>query len=196
MAVAFVVCTGCSQKLKEAENLVLSQVPTQTITNMFAVKTKDGQVVQRLEAPLMEKFERDTCDWEAFPDGLFAFMYTEEGLLETTIRADYAKHVTSGWRRSAKELWEAYGNVVITNVIKCQTLETDTLFWNRKEEKIFTDAYVRMYSPDGMMQGWGMESDDRARNSTLLKPFDSFGYTQQDSTRVAVDTVNFIGPLQ
>lgn len=175
---------------------MLSEVPTQTISNMFAVQTRNGIVLQRLEAPVMEKYERDTCNWEAFPDGLSAYMYTEEGLLETTIRADYAKHVTSGTRRTNKEVWEAYGNVTIINVIKNQTLETDTLYWNRKDERIYTDAYVRMYSSDGMMQGRGMESDDRARNSVLLNPFDSFGYTVRDSSEVALDTANFIGPLQ
>lgn len=195
-AVAFVVCTGCSRKLKEAEKLVLSEVPTQKIANMFAVQTKNGVVLQRLEAPVMEKYERDTCNWDAFPDGLSAYMYTEDGLLETIIRTDYARHVTGGNRRSTKEIWEAYGNVFIHNVIKCQTLETDTLYWNRNDGKIYTDAYVRLYSPDGMMQGRGMESDDRARNSELLNPFDSFGYAVQDSSKVAIDTVNFIGPLQ
>ena len=46
------------------------------------------------------------------------------------------------------------------------------------------------------MQGYGMRSDDRARNAILLKPFDSFGYSQEDSTKVVLDTVNFIGPLR
>ena len=40
-----------------------------------------------------------------------------------------------------------------------------------------------------------MESDQRARNSTIFNPFDSFGYVRQDSTKVAVDSANFIGPF-
>ena len=45
------------------------------------------------------------------------------------------------------------------------------------------------------MQGKGMRSDDRARNATLLSVFDSFGVTEDDSSKVLIDSVNFIGPL-
>ena len=98
--------------------------------------------------------------------------------------------------RTQREKWEAFGNVVIHNAIKRQTMETDTIYWDRKAEEIYTDCYVKLFSDQGMMQGYGMRSDDRARNAILLKPFDSFGYSQEDSTKVVIDTVNFIGPLR
>ena len=44
------------------------------------------------------------------------------------------------------------------------------------------------------MQGYGMRSDERASNSIILKPFNSYGVVVQDSTEVRTDTVNFIGP--
>ena len=45
------------------------------------------------------------------------------------------------------------------------------------------------------MQGIGMRSDERARNSIIYKPFDSFGIVSKDSTAVIIDSVNFIGPF-
>ena len=74
-------------------------------------------------------------------------------------------------------------------------METDTLYWDRKNEKLYTDCYVKLYSPDGFMQGYGMESDQRARESVIKRPFNSFGYVNQDTTAVKIDSVNFIGPL-
>ena len=53
-----------------------------------------------------------------------------------------------------------------------------------------------MYSPQGFMQGYGMESDQRARDSRIFNPFNSYGIVVQDSTEVVIDSVNFIGPLQ
>ena len=97
--------------------------------------------------------------------------------------------------KDGRESWQAFGNVVVRNLIKQEVMETDTLYWDQKNEKIFTDCYVRMYSPDGFMQGYGMESDQRARNSIILKPFNSYGIIVQDSTAVLTDSVNFIGPL-
>jgi hypothetical protein len=45
------------------------------------------------------------------------------------------------------------------------------------------------------MQGYGMESDQRARDHTIFNPFNSYGIVVQDTTEVVIDTVNFIGPL-
>lgn len=74
-------------------------------------------------------------------------------------------------------------------------METDTLYWDRKNEEIYTDCYVKLHSPQGFMQGYGMRSDQRARNSIILNPFDNFAFIVQDSTEVLIDSVNFIGPL-
>lgn len=191
---ALVSFSSCSSKLEEADRIDLSQTPTQIVNDMFAVSTDDGVVKQRFESPAMLKYVTDSLDYEMFPYGLEVYGYTEDGLLETIIMADRAKHVAEG-KSSKSELWEATGNVVVSNVIKHETMETDTLYWDRNKAEIYTDAYVKLYSDDGMMQGYGMRSDERARNSTLLRPFDSYAYASSDSTKVQIDSVNFIGPL-
>ena len=191
-AVAFVVIS-CKGKLGEAAALDLSETPVQTVTDMFIVQTENSGLQMRAEAPLMEKYERgDSLSYELFPEGFNVFGYTDEGLLETRITSDNARHLKY---KDGRETWEAFGNVVVQNLIKQETMETDTLYWDQKEEKIYTHRYVKMYSPQGFMQGYGMESDQRARDSKLFNPFNSYGIVAQDTTEVVIDTVNFIGPL-
>ena len=191
-AVAFILFS-CKGKLAETDAIDLSSVPLQTIDNMFAVQTKNGIVLMRMEADLMERYENDTVSRETFPKGMAVYSYTDEGLLESTVFSDEAMHETH--KKTDEETWAAFGNVVIQNVIKREVMETDTLYWDRSTGEIFTDCYIRMYSPDGFMQGYGMRSDDHARNSTILRPFNSFGVVVQDSTVVMIDSVNFIGPF-
>ena len=137
-------------------------------------------------------FDFDTLSYELFPDGFDVYAYDKEGNLETQISSNIAKHTKEG----KNEKWEAFGNVVINNFIKGERMETDTLYWNREEGKIFTHCFVKMFTPDGYMQGYGMESDDRGRNAKILRPFDSYAIITNDSTTVRyVDTVNFIGPV-
>ena len=112
--------------------------------------------------------------------------------METEIVADKAKHYKF---KDGRDSWEAYGNVVVRNLIKQEVMETDTLYWDQNNEKIYTHCYVRMYSPDGFMQGYGMESDQRARNSIIFNPFNSYGILEQEEEE-PLDSVNFIGPLQ
>ncbi|MBR5567680.1 MAG: LPS export ABC transporter periplasmic protein LptC [Bacteroidales bacterium] len=191
VAVAFVVYS-CKGKLGEAKDIVISETPVQVVTNMFIIQSKNGDMEMRAVAELMEKYERDTLSYELFPQGFAVYGYTDEGLLETEIIADNAKHLKYN---DGRETWEAYGNVVVKNLIKQEVMETDTLYWDQENERIHTHCYVKMYSPDGFMQGYGMESDQRARNSIIFNPFNSYGIVVQDSTAVVIDSVNFIGPL-
>ena len=190
-AVAFVVLS-CKGKLGEADAINIEEAPVQTVDDMFIVQSKNGIIQMRAEAPVMERYERDTMSFELFPSGFFVYGYTDDEKLETEIVADRARHLKY---KDGRETWEAFGNVVVKNLIKQEVMETDTLYWDQKEEKIYTHCYVRLYSPDGFMQGYGMESDQRARNSSIYNPFNSYGILEQDE-EVLIDSVNFIGPIQ
>ncbi|MBP5637272.1 MAG: LPS export ABC transporter periplasmic protein LptC [Bacteroidales bacterium] len=192
LAVAFVVFS-CKGKLSEADRLNLDETPLQRVAGMFYVQTENGILQMRVEAPLMEVYDKDICSYDLFPEGLSVFGYAEDGSLETIIRSNMARHDKS--KISGDEHWSAFGHVVVKNVIKGETMETDTIYWDQGKKEIYTDCYVKMYSPSGFMQGYGMRSDDMARNAIIHQPFDSYGVVVQDSTEVLIDSANFIGPL-
>lgn len=190
----FVVSASCSSKLKEAESINLAETPMQVIDDMFAVDTKNGVTVMRMEAPRMERYENDSVTTELFSQGFYVYVYTDEGLLETVLVSDQAHHQTYK-DASKKEVWAAFGNVSVQNVIKQETMETDTIYWDQGSHEIYTDCYIKMYSPSGFMQGTGMRSDDKARDAIIKKPFNSYSVVVQDTTAIIIDSVNFIGPF-
>lgn len=192
LAVAFVVYS-CGGKLSEAAQLDLSETPVQVVDSLFMVQTDNGGLKMRVEADVMERYDNDTCSYELFPKGLHVFAYSEEDMLETVLHSNNARHFKS--KKHNTEMWSAFGNVIVQNIMKQQTLETDTLYWDQANKEIYTDCYVRMFTNDDFMQGFGMRSDEMARNAVLFRPFNSYVYVIQDSTRVIIDSVNFIGPL-
>ncbi len=183
---------SCSNSLKNVELGNIKEIPTQVVLNMNATQTENGMMQMRMQAKRMERYERSESEsYELFPEGFQVLAYNDEGLLETRILSDEAKHTING----DAEQWSAYGNVVVNNYLKGEKIETDTLYWDRENQLIYTDCYVRLSSPDGFMQGYGLKSDEMARNALLLKPFNSFGIISNDSTSTGYqDTVNFIGP--
>ncbi len=191
-AVAFVVFS-CKSKLSVAEKLAMDETPFQIIDSMYVIQSKDGKLQMRIKAGVMERYHRDTMELELFPKGIEVYTYTEDGLLEATLEADNARHENR--KNKSEELWMAFGNVRIHNIIKQETIETDTLYWDRAKGEIFNDCYVRLFSPDGFIQGYGLKSDDKARNSIILNPFNNYFMVVQDTTKIAIDSVNFIGPL-
>ena len=192
-AVAFVVYLFVRKDKTADDHLDLTRVPMQVVNDMFAVQTKNGVVVMRIEADKMLRYENDTTSMELFPEGFAVYSYTDEGLLETILLADQARHLT--FKATDGEEWQTFGNVSVQNLIKRETMETDTIYWDQRVHQIYTDCYIRMYSPDGFMQGYGMRSDDKARNAIIHKPFNSYSVVVQDTTAILVDSVNFIGPF-
>jgi lipopolysaccharide export system protein LptC len=197
LAITFVVASivvSCRSGIGEAEKLDLSKTPTQRSHDVFAVQTRNGAVAMRMESPLMEHYDADTVSYDAFPQGISVYGYTEDGLLESIIVADDARHIVPK-KANQDEIWEAFGNVIMHNVLEQETMETDTIYWDQVKREIYTDCYVKLYSRQGFLQGFGMRSDDHVRNSILYRPFDGYGVVVQDSTAVIIDSVNFIGPF-
>ena len=193
LALAFVVYS-CKGKLSEAEKLDLSSTPLQVVDSMFFVQSQNGVLKMRVEAPRMECYELDTLSYDLFPKGIRVYAYAEDGSLETTIVAREARHDKVP-RKINEERWSAYGDVVVTNIAKKETMKTDTLYWDSDKREIWTDCYIKLSAPSGYMQGVGMRSDEMARNAILLNPFDNEFLLEADSTEVVIDTVNFIGPF-
>lgn len=188
------IVVSCKHGFGETDAYKLGDAPMQKIDDMFAVETKNGKVTMRIEAKVMEHYETDSLAYDSFPKGLEVYAYNEEGLLEAIIFSDDAKHLQ--YKQGEKEeSWQAFGNVVIHNVINQQTMETDTIYWDQSKKEIYTDCYVKMYSSDGFMQGYGMRSDDHAGNAILYNPFNGYAVTVKDTTAVIIDSVNFIGPF-
>ena len=174
LATIFISCKNRVTTVESLENL--DSIPTQTIENMEGWHVERGIVRGRLTAPYMEKYSRGSDPYETFPHAFRVEAFTSDGQLETVITAEKALH-----RTGQEQIWIATGNVVIRNILKEETMETDTLYWDQQKKTIYTHCYVRLTSPDFFAQGYGMKSDERATNAKILRPFDSYGYIKQDT---------------
>ena len=194
VAATIVVATllySCKSELPVADDVNTADAPTQIVEQMTLEQTKSGRLSMRVYAPLMESYSKFDPPYDIFPNGMNIKAFTPEGLLETEITAKEARHI----KGPAFDKWEAYGDVVIKNYIKGETIETDTIYWDRTEKRIFTHCYVQLKSPTMYMQGLGMESDELARNAIILKPFDSYSIIKDSAEVLYIDTVNFVGPI-
>ena len=179
---------SCQGKLGKADRIDLSQVPVQTVRNMFVVDSENGRMKMRMEAGLMERYETDTSSYELFPEGFFVYVYDEQGDLQTTISSQKARHS----KDNGKEVWMVTGNVVTNNIKSREVMESDTIYWDKINEVYWTDSYVKMYSPDGFVQGYGMRSNQKEQNSIIYRPFNSYAFVEEEQE--PVDSVNLIGP--
>ncbi|MBP5211111.1 MAG: hypothetical protein J6Z27_04670 [Bacteroidales bacterium] len=194
---ALVLFASCKKNKTVEESYDYTTMPMQVVSGMEAVQIERDKEKLSMHCNRMERYDYEIDSvryrYDLYLDGFEAYGYSEDGLLESQVTSEMAKHVTDA---DGAETWMAFGNVRIMNHINGELMETDTIYWDRQNKKIYTDCYVRMTSPKGLMQGYGMETDEMARNSIIRRPFNSYGVVTQDSTKIYIDTVNFVGPLQ
>ncbi len=63
----------------------------------------------------------------------------------------------------------AYGNVKVKSDSTYTTLETKLLQWDNKTRKLFTPEYVKVTSPNEILQGYGFESDEKLSYYKIFK---------------------------
>ncbi|RIH66262.1 LPS export ABC transporter periplasmic protein LptC [Mariniphaga sediminis] len=171
-AFLFSACEDNIEKIKafsSPENL-----PVLEATNFETMFTDSGEVRFFLKAPKLLRFETDGKSFAEFPEGIELIKYDEKQNIISSITADYAKQFEK------EKKWEAKNNVVATNA-QGDTLKTEHLIWEEKEEKIYTEEFVRIVRTDQIITGIGFVSDQSLQNWRIKNPKGTIYVDVQDN---------------
>ena len=99
-----------------------------------------------------------------FEKGVYLEKFDTLFRIEASIQADTAYYYEK------KKLWELRSNVNIRN-LSGDKFETQQLFWDEKDKKIYSDKYIRIEQEDKTISGYGFESNQelteyQIRNTT------------------------------
>ncbi len=150
---------SCKNDYQEVmDNANFEQRPSQEAIDIDILRTDSGRVVFKMQAPLLKRFtELKENPYEEFPNGLTITTFSDYPNVESYISCKYAIHYID------KELWEARDDVVAIN-IEGDTVTTEQMFWNMKEERIYSDKYVNIRRNNEVMHGIGFESNQTLTN--------------------------------
>jgi len=163
-----VACGVRSDEALEIQEYTGPILETGPATNYYS----DSAVVKmRMEAP--KQLDYGNGDRE-FPEGLYMEFY-EEGKMTSTLRADYCYYTAKD------DLYKATGNVVIQRMDNKDRLDTEELFWNQKEEDVFTDKYVIIQQGDELMEGVGLEAKQDFSYYKILEPTGTIILNKQET---------------
>jgi LPS export ABC transporter protein LptC len=95
--------------------------------------------------------------------GVFVRFYDANGKQSGTLRADIVNIDDK-----TKDM-VANGNIIVVSDSNLTKLETNTLKWEQQRRRIYTDVYVKITSPSEIIEGIGLESDERLSNYKIYK---------------------------
>lgn len=148
----------------DPEALKVYDGPINSATNIFLIQSDSAIVRSEITAPRQLEFQNGNIE---FPEGIEIKFYTVDGILETTMVAD------RGYYMKNENLYRGEGNVQIQNLLKDQRLQTEEIFWNQAQKKIYTDKFVTIQEKQTLFNGTGMEADDSFTNYRLKQVRDS-----------------------
>lgn len=138
-------------------------LPVLEATNFSTLSTDSGTMRFSLKAKKLLRFENEGKTFHEFPEGLLLIKYDENQNIISSIQADYAKEFIK------EQKWEAKNNVIVTNQ-NGDSLKTEHLIWDEKNETIFTEEYVNIVSADKIITGTGLISDQNMLNWKIKNP--------------------------
>ncbi len=132
------------------------------VKDFRTVITDSGKMQVEMRSPLLEEYNNKEVPYTEFRFGINVDFWDGKKVIAGSVTAKYAKYTKSA------NLWELKDSVVVINENK-DVLETELLFWNQKEDRIYTDRFFKISSIDQVTQGFGFESDSHLRHRKLKK---------------------------
>jgi LPS export ABC transporter protein LptC len=134
-----------------------------TAKEILVLFSDSGRIQARITAPVANRYAGKD-PWLEFPQGFLVEMFDTGMRIETTISARYGK------RNDVTRIMEAERDVVVRNEKKSEQLNTERLVWEEPRHIIHTESLVRITTPDKVLYGDGLESNESFSNYRILRP--------------------------
>ena len=135
--------------------------PVMETTNVQTFYSDSARVKIKLKAPVQQQFE--TGDG-IYPKGLDMIFLQENGQVGSTLKSSYGKYTKE------TDSYLVRGNVVVHNVLRNQTLNTEELRWDKQKQQIYTDKFVKIRTEDEILTGHGLRANQDFSKYRILKP--------------------------
>lgn len=174
--------SSCGKEKKEVVDVAFDPETTYTmkVTDVVTLISDSGVTRYRVLTPMWLTYDKATDPYQYFPEGIYVEKFDTLFNVSASIKADTAYY----WDK--KELIKLIGNVDIKN-LEGERFETSLLYWSEKEDRVWSDEFIRIQREDKIITGYGFESNG---SMTQYRIFSSAGEfpvsdTKTDTTKVA-----------
>lgn len=167
-------CKDDKPKIANIEDA--NAIPEVEIVDLRMTTSSNGKITNIVTSPLVRRFTKEQESYMVFPHGGYVESYDDSMRLESTLFAKYCIYTETPIR-----LLKAFDSVVVHNLLKEQSVYTDTLYWDLDKKEIYTDSYVKIVLPNMTLPSeHGMRSDERFTNYELRTLRDSKVFYDKD----------------
>ena len=148
--------------MKEIQLFDQSNMPVQMVKDSEIIQSKKGNVQLKLISPTINVYDGEEPITE-YPDGIYIEFFNKNKEVSTSLSAKYAVSYDS------KKIMEARNNVIIIDYDSGDTTYMESLIWDKKEKKIYSDKPLKSVNGSRITYGDGFESDESFKNPQILR---------------------------
>ena len=193
MLFLYAACTNSDKDLVDIK-YDPETMPSMITYIVITLISDSGITRYKLVTDNWQLFDKAKDPYWYFPKGIYLERFDSLFRVEATILAD------SAWNYTDRRLWRLKGHVDIRNM-EGEMFLSDELFWDQKEEKVYSDKYIEIKQGETELKGYGFESNQEMTDYRIFRPHDgripfreeseSFEPSKSDSlTTIASDTIN------
>lgn len=156
MVVVMCFIVSCSSIENEKIEAVIDRtsIPKLRATEITTIISDSGITRYRISTPQWDLYDKSAKPYWEFPMGIYCETFDHNLKVESNIRSNYAKFLNN------EQLWELKGEVKMMN-IKGELFETEHLFWNQRNEKLYSDSLVKITQKTHILNVLGFESNQQ-----------------------------------
>ncbi|WP_294082293.1 LPS export ABC transporter periplasmic protein LptC [Proteiniphilum sp. UBA5384] len=152
----------------KSENLVPlaydpDSVATMITHNVSTLISDSGITRYRIVADVWMIYDQAKEPYWYFPQGIYFEQFAPDFEIEATVVADTA------WYYNNQEMWKLKKKVHVENR-EGEQFDSEELFWDQKNGKVFSDAYIEIKRGVSELKGYGFESNTAMSDYRIFRP--------------------------
>jgi LPS export ABC transporter protein LptC len=161
-AIACMLFFSCRNEMEKITSFRQNDtIPVESALDIEYFYSENAVLKTKMTAEIMNRYEVPESFIE-LPQGFMLEMFDSLGNITSSISANWAR------KYEQKKMLEAKYDVVVIDHVENKTLNTNHLIWDEGEDKIFSDKFVKITTPDKVIYGDGFESDQNFTNYRII----------------------------
>lgn len=159
------LCISCQHKPEEIKQMAAKEasMSAETGTGIAITYYDSGYLKARIFTPLMERKTEQSNAVVVMKNGLTAHFYDRNRRIISTLKAGH------GTSYEQKRLVHLKDSVHLVNLDE-EEFDSEELFWNQQEQKIYTRKFVTIRRKNELIYGDGFESNETFSKYRIMKP--------------------------
>ena len=157
--------SGCKEdgKLGVATRIDPARMPSMSTVNVATLISDSGITQYKIVSPLWNVYDEVDTPYWSFPKGIYLQKFDPDFNVIASVAADSAKFFR------LQNLWRLDGNVELTKV-PGELFLTQQLFWDQRRNRLYSDSFIHIETPERMLEGHGFVSNDRLTKYSIIRP--------------------------